>query len=77
MTGLTVTVALENDKYVIIQETRPENGTIEPGNSEVLNENDFYTGQRIYTDTTHDFAYLEREAYMLLIFSLQYTDRLE
>ena len=58
----TITVTLEDGKYVLVQETCPENGTIEPGNKEVLNENDFYTGQRIYTDTTHDFADLEREA---------------
>ena len=60
----SVKVTLEGGKYIIIQERTPDNNTIEPGNDSVLNENDFYMGQRLYTDTTHDFAALEREAYI-------------
>ena len=60
----TLTVTLEDGKYVIVQENAVENGTIKPGNTEVLNGNDYRAGQRIYTDTTHDFASLEVEAYI-------------
>ena len=60
----TLTVTLENGKYVIVQEAAPENGTVKPGNNEVLNGNDFRMGQRLYTDLTHDFAGLELEAYI-------------
>lgn len=60
----SIIVTLEDGKYVITQEKQPNDGTIQPGNSEVLNGNDFYMGQRLYTDTTHDFAVLETEAYI-------------
>ena len=60
----SIKVEEKDGKYVIIQERVPENGTIKPGNNEVLNGNDFRMGQRLYTDTTHDFAALDREAYI-------------
>ncbi|MBR2334771.1 MAG: hypothetical protein IKA62_00930 [Clostridia bacterium] len=60
----TITVTLEDGKYIIVQETAPNGGIIEPGNENSLNENDFYSGQRIYTDTTHDFENLDKEAYI-------------
>ena len=56
-----MTVTLADGKYTITQFTTPENGTIlAPVNS---NENDFYMGQRIYTDLTHDFDGFLKAAY--------------
>lgn len=56
-----MTVTLADGKYTITQFTTPENGTIlAPVNS---NENDFYMGQRIYTDLTHDFDSFLKAAY--------------
>ena len=56
-----MTVSLADGKYTITQFTTPENGTIlAPVNS---NENDFYMGQRIYTDLTHDFDGFLKAAY--------------
>ena len=47
-------VTLADGVYSIIQTKAPENGTIlAPVNDTT---NDFYMGQRIYTDTEHDFA---------------------
>ncbi len=54
-------VTLEDGKYRIVQYTTPENGTIlAPQGS---TENDFYMGQRIYTDLSHDFEAFRRAAY--------------
>ncbi len=55
-----MTVTLEDGNYVILQERIPENGTISPSVLGTENANDFYMGQRIYTDDTHDF-----EAFLL------------
>ena len=56
--GDKVTVTVENGKYVIIQEHFLESGkVIESGTN-------YYMGQRIYTDESHSFASLEREAYI-------------
>ena len=66
-----LTVAIDGKNYVITQERSPENNTILPGegdpeNSEGMigNGNDFYIGQRIYTDTSHDFDAFLTEAYI-------------
>ncbi len=66
----TITVALEDGKYVIIYSRTPENNTILPGEGDpenyvnmVGNGNDFYMGYRIYTDETHDFEALKLQAY--------------
>ena len=54
-------VTLEDGKYRIVQFTTPEGGTIlAPRGS---TENDFYMGQRIYTDLTHDFEAFRKAAY--------------
>ncbi len=71
--GGQLKVTLENGVYTILQFRAPENNTIEPSgryNEEKkrydpivpLNGNDFYMGQRIYTDETHDFETFLREA---------------
>jgi stage II sporulation protein P len=57
-------VTLTDGKYVITQESAPEGGKIYPGTSEILNGNDYCAGQRLYTSTSHDFADLEKEAYI-------------
>ena len=54
-------VSLEDGKYRIVQYITPENGTIlAPVNS---TENDFYMGQRIYTDLSHDFEGFRKAAF--------------
>lgn len=54
-------VTLEDGKYKIVQYITPANGTIlAPVDS---NENDFYMGQRIYTDLNHDFDAFLAAAY--------------
>jgi len=71
-----IKVTLDGDKYVIIQELTPENGTIKPsiggtndkGNyvhaeGVKRNGNDVYIGQRIYTDEHHDFEEFLFEVY--------------
>jgi hypothetical protein len=71
--GGTLQVTLEDGVYVIIQSATPENGTIIPSGkydaekkriiADVpLNGNDFFMGQRIYTDETHSFDDFLREA---------------
>lgn len=58
----SISVTLEGENYVIVQEASPENGEIrspaEVGNT----SNDFFMGQRIYTDESHDFAEFIKEA---------------
>ncbi len=54
-------VSLEDGQYKIVQCITPKDGTIlAPVDS---NENDFYMGQRIYTDLTHDFDGFLKAAY--------------
>ncbi len=54
-------VTLADGKYTIVQSGAPEGGTIlAPVDS---NENDFYMGQRIYTDLSHDFDAFRKAAY--------------
>ena len=71
--GGTLEVTHSNGVYTVIQSRAPENGTILPSgkyNKEKeriiadvpLNGNDFFMGQRIYTDETHDFDTFLKEA---------------
>ena len=73
--GGSIKVTLSDSKYLIEQTMAPQNGTIIPSRTTYNNEknyynwvaggntNDFYMGQRIYTDTEHDFAKFLEEAY--------------
>ncbi len=71
--GGQLKVELNDGVYTVLQFRTPENNTIEPSgkyNEEKqkydpivpLNGNDFYMGQRIYTDETHDFETFLYEA---------------
>lgn len=51
-----ITVTLDGENYVVIQEASPENGEIRAPSEVGNTSNDFYMGHRIYTDETHDFA---------------------
>ena len=58
----TMTVTLKDGVYTIIQTKTPEDGAIyAPVNN---TSNDFYMGQRLYTDTNHDFDAFLLEAYI-------------
>ena len=64
-------VTLSGGNYVIKQTRTPENNTILKGEGtpsdyegKIGNNNDFYIGQRIYTDTNHDFDAFLEEAYI-------------
>ena len=59
----SVTVALENGEYKIVQSRIPENNTLIPSQNGTENANDFYIGSRVYTDEGHDFAELVYETY--------------
>ena len=58
----SIKVTLENGYYVIEQTKAVENGTISPSVEGTNNANDFYMGQRIYTDSNNDFAEFVYEA---------------
>ncbi len=80
VTSGKLSVTLEDGNYVIIQSRTPENGKISPSEKGTLNANDFYMGQRIYTDDSHDFdaflheAYCERNPLTLRKFKLHDED---
>ena len=64
-----LTVTLEDGKYIIIQSRTPENNTILVGEGSSSNwqnvagnTNDFYMGQRIYTDENHTFDEFIKQA---------------
>ncbi len=59
-----MTVTLEGDDYVITQSRAPAGNTLITPTSETLHVNDFYMGQRIYTDESHDFDAFLKEAYL-------------
>lgn len=61
--GGAIEVKEDGDHYVIIQSCTPENGTIEPSVEGTNNANDFFMGQRIYTDDSHSFDDFIYEAY--------------
>ena len=56
-------VTLENGQYKIKQYRAPKDGTLLVPNQETLHTGDFYMGQRIYTDESHDFTAFLNEAY--------------
>lgn len=65
----TMTVTLKNGIYTIIQSRVPENNTVIPGEGDYTdmsgksgNTNDFYMGQRLYTDENHTFDAFITEA---------------
>ena len=58
-----ITVTEEDGMYVIKQYTTPRGYTISPSPAGTGNENDFYMGQRIYTDDSHNFTKFLHEAY--------------
>ena len=60
--GGRLEVTLENGTYSIIQTLTPQGNRIIPSQSGTNNANDFYIGQRIYTDASHDFAAFINEA---------------
>ncbi len=55
-----LTVALADGHYIITQSASPEDGILEAMGS--FTENDFFMGQRLYTDETHTFDAFLREA---------------
>jgi len=61
--GGRLEVTLENGVYRIEQTLAPEGGVILPSEVNTDNANDFYMGQRIYTDDSHDFSDFLLEAY--------------
>ena len=56
-------VKIEDGNYVITQTQTPANGTLIPSEKNTLNANDFYMGERVYTDETHNFDTFLYEAY--------------
>lgn len=61
--GGRIEVKDDGDNYIVIQSNTPEGGTIEPSVEGTDNANDYYIGQRIYTDDTHTFDKFIYEAY--------------
>ena len=53
--GGSIRVTLEDDGYVIKQYSKPTDGVIAPSVDGTGNANDFYLGQRVYTDTEKNF----------------------
>ena len=60
--GGKLEVTNANGVYSIIQTLTPPNNTINPSESGTNNANDFYMGQRLYTDDSHDFTKFINEA---------------
>ena len=58
----SLSVTLENGVYTIIQEACPENGTISSPKEVGDTSNDFFMGQRLYTDASHEFDEFLKEA---------------
>lgn len=61
--GGALKVTLTDNKYIIEQTATPEGNKIVPSVKGTNNANDFYMGQRIYTDSTHNFDKFLHEAY--------------
>ncbi len=55
-------VTLEGENYVIVQEASPENSEIRSPAEVGDTSNDFFMGQRLYTDESHDFTEFISEA---------------
>ena len=60
--GGKLSVETDNGAYSIIQTLTPPDNTIIPSENGTNNANDFYIGQRIYTDESHDFTAFLNEA---------------
>ncbi len=60
--GGQLTVILENGVYSIIQTKAPENNQISASATGTENRNDFFMGQRVYTDDNHTFDEFLHEA---------------
>ncbi|MBQ8409331.1 MAG: hypothetical protein IJY39_10775 [Clostridia bacterium] len=58
----SIKVTLSEGVYCIEQTKSPKDGTILPSEKGTNNANDFYMGQRIYTDPTHTFERFLAEA---------------
>ncbi len=58
----TMTITLENGIYTILQTKVPANNKLIPSTQGTRNKNDFFMGQRIYNDETHDFDTFLHEA---------------
>ncbi len=58
----SIEVTLKNGIYTVIQEKAPKDGKLIPSTKGTLNGNDFYMGNRIYNDETHDFETFIYEA---------------
>ena len=61
-TSGNITVELNNGAYIITQSRAPASNSLTVPTSTDKNANDFYMGQRIYTDENHDFAAFVIEA---------------
>lgn len=61
-TSGNIQVTLEDGYYRITQSRTPNNNTILKPSESSVNANDFYMGQRIYTDESHDFEKFVNEA---------------
>ncbi len=61
--GGSLRVTLSDGIYVIEQYGIPEGGKISPSEEGTQNANDFYLGQRIYTDDSHKFDEFLYEAF--------------
>ena len=60
--GGKLEITLEGGKYVLIQTLTVPDGTINPSPVGTNNANDFYFGQRLYTDEGHDLQAFINEA---------------
>lgn len=60
--GGSFKVTLEDGNYIITQEASPKNGEIRSPVEVDSTKNDFFTGQRIYTDESHSFDAFIKEA---------------
>lgn len=58
----SLSVTLENGVYKIVQEASPENGEIRSPKEVGNTSNDFFMGQRLYTDEFHEFDAFLKEA---------------
>ncbi len=52
----SIEVTLKNDVYRIVQKKAPADGKLIPSKKGTGNADDFYMGNRIYNDETHDFT---------------------
>lgn len=53
--GGQISVTEKDGKYIVVREIAPPDNTIYPSREGSRNQNDFYSGCRVYTDENHDF----------------------